>query len=308
MGGVYSATPSLNWTALAGGQGYDSLGAMDSYWLVNITGTDWSGNRLAGVINGKALSYHSLATLSSDMLGTYGGLGTWQALSIGTFTATPLQFVSSISGDRNFSVMGNYSLVDRLSNGSFNALFGGTGALVSSAPGSIWTATATDPAAVTMMGSYTTNNAAVPSLWTSYFVDSYNYDNQTKTTYDNGAYKGFFAATDVNGSIDGKFIGLYIDPSGNIGYLKGALAGDNYQDLSMFSMNGGISATQMASKTSYVQAGFVNSNIWANIWRDIGSFTMDGTIGSAGYVGDRQKWNGHIDTLAIADYQNKSVS
>ncbi|MBI5888132.1 MAG: hypothetical protein HZB82_05395 [Deltaproteobacteria bacterium] len=155
-----------------------------------------------------------------------------------------------------------------------------------------------------MIGSYSSDGAALPNLWTSYYVDSYNYIDGTNTTYDGGAYKGLFAAVDTNGVMDGRFIGLYLDPYGKTGYLKGALTGNNYQEISMFYMSGGVSATQMASGALLNPADFVNNNIW----RDSGYFTMDGSFGGAGGVGDKQNWNGYMDTLAIADYENKPAS
>jgi hypothetical protein len=123
-----------------------------------------------------------------------------------------------------------------------NGILGGTD--------SPWSATAVSPVDVTVMGEFDSDyeGTAPPSnmMWGTE-ISSYNYLDGSTTTYDDGAYTGFMGGIAVpkagvpgEASLSGMLLALYIDPSGNGGYLRGNLEGTAYSSIGMFEMTGGL--------------------------------------------------------------------
>ena len=114
---------------------------------------------------------------------------------------------------------------------------------------SLWSG---DPPLVTISGTYT-NSATGTAIWSSKVsstADPYSYthpmwswneDTMTATTSDGGSYVGFAGGADYNGILEGRFIGLYIDPSKNAGTLSAPISGI-YSD-GIFTMLGSMSRT-----------------------------------------------------------------
>ncbi|MBP6941844.1 MAG: FecR domain-containing protein, partial [Syntrophorhabdaceae bacterium] len=92
------------------------------------------------------------------------------------------------------------------------------------------------PPLVTISGTYT-NSATGTSIWSSKVdntSDPYSYTHpmwswnetaQTATTSDGGSYVGFAGGADYNGVLEGRFVGLYIDPLKNAGTLSALVSG-----------------------------------------------------------------------------------
>ena len=101
-------------------------------------------------------------------------------------------------------------------DGSFNADMQGTDTL--------WTATQETAADTLIAGTYMANSG-LPHIWFSQDVFSFNNTNATNTTFDGGAYRGFFGGRETGNAADAAFMGLYADPSGNTGILIGGFSG-----------------------------------------------------------------------------------
>ncbi|MBI5894057.1 MAG: FecR domain-containing protein [Deltaproteobacteria bacterium] len=260
--GTYSSVPSTNWTAMAGGTDTDYYGYFDGYWLGNVTGTDWSNGRLAGTISGRRLGYYDMGNFSGETLGTYDAYGNWQAISLGTYTETPLAHSGRIALDINSTNL--YQGLYAATNAT--GFMGGTT--------SPWSGTTS----FTFMGNYTSSAIFPPYLWTPE-IYSYNPTNLTNTTFDNGAYKGFIGGVWQNGTIDARVYSLYIDPSGNAGILKGSLTGAYYPSINMFEADGTWTPTALATG---LNAGTATYNVVStNYGSNITSSSFGGSSGRA---------------------------
>ena len=102
------------------------------------------------------------------------------------------------------------------SDGFFNADMQGTDTL--------WMATQEAAAVTQITGTYTANSS-LPHIWFDPDVFSFNNTNSTNTTFDGGAYRGFFGGRETGNAAEAVFIGLYADPSGNTGILTGSFSG-----------------------------------------------------------------------------------
>ncbi|MFZ3114585.1 MAG: FecR family protein [Syntrophales bacterium] len=244
------------------GEGEDDYG----YWLADISDGAWSGNKLTGKLGGKFITYTKLGTMAGEVLGVYSTTdNTWQAISGGAWSGTPLSFVSDISASLKATAY---------SDGWLEGLMGGTA--------SLWTATDTSPASVTMVGRYNPYSN-VPHVWATE-ISSYNYKDSSSTTYDGGAYRGYLGGTEIGGSMEGGLIALYIDPDGNAGYLKGSLAGTAYPEIEMFEMEGGFYPVQMETGTGISAAEFYNAvSVTNDIWGTVNDFTFNSiAMGTSG--------------------------
>jgi hypothetical protein len=137
------------------------------------------------------------------------------------------------------------------SMGSMIGLFGGTQ--------SLWSGS-NIPA--TMMGKYD-----YTCLWyTSSPLYSYNYTTSQYTTYDSGAFYGLAGGYEYHNALGGKFVSLYIDPSGHAGFLKGNLSGELYEvstgspHKNIFEMSGLINREEKSTNVG-ISASALYSNI-----------------------------------------------
>jgi len=74
---------------------------------------------------------------------------------------------------------------------------------------------------------------------------SWNRKDQTSTTYDGGAYRGFVGGAHKDGSLNLRLYGVYIDGNRKVGFLKGNLAGSSYPDIGMFEAEGTLGKVEM---------------------------------------------------------------
>ncbi len=146
-------------------------------------------------------------------------------------TEQPKTSESAISA----SIWSNFPTV---SDGSFNALMKSTDTL--------WIATQNSPATMQLTGTYSAGSS-LPHIWFQQDVFSNNTGNGTKTTFDGGAYRGFIGGTEISNASEAAFLGLFIDPSGNTGFLKGNVTGTTTG--SSLSMNGGLYPVRIGTST-----------------------------------------------------------
>lgn len=262
--GLYESEPSGPFEMLAGGTNDPGIG----YWL-SLMNMNASGGILSGTSSLKHITTTTLGFGIGTVSGTYGG-GTWGATDQGQYISIPLTFVSEISANLLY-----YNGISPIIDGSLSlALMGGIQ--------SLWTATETSPALVTMIGKYTPSTTLAGHTWSTEFY-SYNYLNSTKTTYDDGAYRGYIGGIkNTNDSLEGEFIAIYVDPSGHAGYLIGDLDGVAYPlPVGMFNMGGIAYPIQI-----FDNIGINPNNLYSSITQSVplyglsgsGSFNPAGTI------------------------------
>jgi hypothetical protein len=266
------------WNAKTNGQGgfgayystySNSFQDDEGYWLADITGT-WDANRIAGTLSGRFITYTKLGTISGDVLGSYNDDPnyTLQLFSSGIWEGTPLTFVSALSAEL-ISFDGANPNVGR----SFTGLMGGTD--------SLWTATQDEPASSTiMMHGWFVWDLNPGHIWWSY-LKSHNYINNTDTTYDGGAYRGFIGGMELGDFCystyyEGRMAAIYVDPSGHAGYLKGSFAGDAYPNISVQEMTGGVYPVQIYDSIPEITRDNLVSSLTLNSYGLSGSGTFDG--------------------------------
>lgn len=239
MSGSANGYPASSWTISMGGKGYDDSGSFNGYWLDKINGTS-SAYTLSGTSYLIYLTYYTLGTGIGVLTGSYDDQGNWQAtdVSLDMYTETPLSFVSEINNDLYGPTGEHFYLY---------SLLGGTE--------SIWASSQEDPASVTWIG----ENSLISGAPFRLYLYSYNYNDDTYTTYDGGAYYGFIGGTESNNVLGSSLYALYIDPNGNAGILLGSLTGTTYSDLGMFEAEGGIYTVQIESNIGITAGDLYNS-------------------------------------------------
>ena len=143
-----------------------------------------------------------------------------------------------------------------------------------------------------MMGQYVPGTS-VPSLWntTAY---SYNYKKDTFTTYDSGAYTGWLVGTLAGNTGDANFLGLYINPTGDAGVVRGSLSGPFYPQTGLFVMDGGL----YPEEPVVTGIGITPENLYASTAQtmDYSGMNLAATLGTGGSI-----WtdNQSLETLFI---------
>jgi len=226
------------------------------------------------------ITYYADGTYSKyDYNSSQTTTGTWQDAEHSTLAflqEPPDKANASGSGQNNVAVFENGSIS--------SALLGGTD--------SIWSATSTSPAQATMMGQYVPGTS-VPSLWntTAY---SYNYKKDTFTTYDSGAYTGWLVGTLAGNTGDANFLGLYINPTGDAGVVRGSLSGPFYPQTGLFVMDGGL----YPEEPVVTGIGITPENLYASTAQtmDYSGMNLAATLGTGGSI-----WtdNQSLETLFI---------
>jgi len=179
----------------------------------------------------------------------------------------PEKFIS----DFGVSIWSRYPEV---TDGTLNAVMEGKSTL--------WTATKEAQAAARIDGTYSANSS-LPHIWFENNIYSFNSADFTNTTSDGGAYRGFIGGREINSASNAMFTGLYIDPFGHIGFLKGNFTGTI--SGSALSMNGSLYPIQMGTDTISPE-DFYNSIITGSF--DVsgaGSATASGTFNSMNITG-----------------------
>jgi hypothetical protein len=254
ISGRFVAGDTGVWAGMAGGAGAfgyfmnasSNADFDDGYWLGNVVGSSWDSGKFAGALNnGRYITETRLGSLGGELFGVYNASdSTWRGFGLGTWSGTELAFVSDV-----YAIgMTGYSL---------DMLIGG--------PGSLWTG---GNVAFTGIGSFSGGDG----LWNAP-VNSWNFKNNTSTTYDGGAYRGFIGLTmDEAWGVDGGMIAVYMGANGNVGYLNGALnSGNAYESVGMFSFDGVINRLEMGAAPTGVTAETLYSSIAETGFRSFGA-------------------------------------
>ncbi len=122
---------------------------------------------------------------------------------------------------------------------------------------SLWSGTeSTIP--VTVLGNYDHQGGFADSIWIGAITSHDFITNASDTTYDGGAYCGFMGGIrTADDSLDGGLIALYVDPSGNAGYLvdSDSIAGTAFPGIDMFTLEGEVNRVEMTAGTGLTAAG-----------------------------------------------------
>lgn len=151
------------------------------------------------------------------------------------FPLNPEPHPGKFTSDFGTSIWSRYPEV---SDGTLNAVMQGTSTL--------WTATEETSVTALINGTYSANSS-LPHIWFENNIHSFNSADSTNTTSDGGAYRGFIGGREINSASNAMFTGLYIDPLGHIGFLKGNFTGTI--SGSTLSMNGGLYPILMGTDT-----------------------------------------------------------
>jgi hypothetical protein len=274
-----------DWTAVAGGRNNNDDGS-NSYWIVHLTGTDWSSDgNFAGAIDGTVLSEDRLETITGGCIGYYNS-ETWGMVGTGC---------STTDTENNLNSSGRFVAQGwNLGQGAqfdFAGLIGLTG--------SIWSG---DPHLVSI-GEFTPPHSANPNgqfAWYGKkewyyqdgslagkdgFVSRILADNPPNpndpyayTTYDNGSFYGLSAGIGGDGKLKGIVASLYMSPSGDAGVLYGDVAGDYYADIEMYRMGGDLAKNFHKNITGILPANLRDNISWDSLsgLDDHGGFGVEG--------------------------------
>ncbi|MCK9364131.1 MAG: Ig-like domain-containing protein [Syntrophales bacterium] len=232
----------------------------------------------------------------------------------GTLTpGTGLSFIATAE-DANYVSASSNNYPYQYSDGNLTALLGGTDTL--------WTATQATPAKLAMMGTYSSMSSA-PHLWGGDYgygyaesygenygygyanISSRNFKDDTDTTYDGGAYRGYLSGTDIDKAMDARLVALYIDQAGKAGYLQGALAGNAYPEIGMLALDGSAYPTQMTSDLGIAPGDMsihlIESGYYSSYDTGLaGAFDTGGKIVSDS---NYYYYGSGIQTLALVNYE-----
>jgi len=230
---------STNWSGKTGGVG--TFGSYNStygdridtgYWTASASGLWWDDGFVGGGLSGRYLTRTRAGVLYGDIIGVHEEQGnTWQATGLGSWSGVPLAFVSEMNYLDEFQ--------------SLSMLWGGVN--------SLWTG---QNIPVSGIGQFT----GEPGLWYG-SLDSFNYKNDTHTTYDTnpGAYRGFYSLIGNSGNeVDGSISSFYLDNNGRLGYLYGAVNGATLPDIAVLAVNGAVNRYDMGA----APAGLTPENLW----------------------------------------------
>ena len=162
---------------------------------------------------------------------SYNLPGTWNVSeSLADMVANPPRTGGSWAGEEGENLV----LVTRA---GMDGLLGGTTDLFDETPDD----------EVTVMGSYSTYSGEMSSIWYTR-IGSYNYLNDTETTYTGGAFAGLVSGIHDNGTLEGRLLALYMAPDGEVGYLMvDDLAGSADVGAGTFEMAGTANRIAMGS-------------------------------------------------------------
>ena len=167
-----------------------------------------------------------------------------------------------------------WSRYPEVSDGTLNAVMQGTSTL--------WTATEETSVTARINGTYSANSS-LPHIWFENNIHSFNSADSTNTTSDGGAYRGFIGGREINSASNAMFTGLYVDPLGHIGFLKGNFTGTI--SGSTLSMNGGLYPIQMGTDTISPEDFYNGITTGSFDVSGSGSATASGTFNSMNITG-----------------------
>ena len=176
----------------------------------------------------------------------------------------------------------------------------------------IWTATESDPADVVIIGQFDLDDEReyMPAVF-SLETGSWNPYDETETIWDGGTsnigfYRGYMKGltlslnSDDSVPIEGDLLSLYLDDSGNIGFLKGAFTGTGYSDARMWEGTGSVYPLSILSDTGLTYDDIDVNDIqnWSTLeGAFIGFLYADGEV-----TGSTYGYSYHSDTTRIQDY------
>jgi hypothetical protein len=146
----------------------------------------------------------------------------------------------------------------------------------------LWTATEETSVTARINGTYSANSS-LPHIWFENNIHSFNSADSTNTTSDGGAYRGFIGGREINSASNAMFTGLYVDPLGHIGFLKGNFTGTI--SGSTLSMNGGLYPIQMSTDTISPEDFYNGITTGSFDVSGSGSATASGTFNSMNITG-----------------------
>ena len=170
---------------------------------------------------------------------TVGNITPWDIADINLLAQVPADQAPGENYVKVFEDSRTSSSLEQ--SGSFDLLMGGSD--------SLWSGDAD----VTLFADYDFTGSDQPGLFATE-LHSFNTTNATMTTFDNGAYGGFFGAS-YNGvdKLSGEIYAIYIDPNesdqtAGAGILKGHIDSLGvYPDLGISQVDGTLSTTQLGS-------------------------------------------------------------
>jgi hypothetical protein len=265
FGGTYVNAPSSAWQTKYGFLVYGYKTApdpgqfVDGYGLAEINSpSGWSTEGyFSAPISGATMTRRHYATMTGNILGVYGS-SNYSGIFIGSYQEKNLQYVSMVASPMQYfnpptggiGALAGLVIDDGLINdGSFDGLFGHTS--------SFWNANKDNPEYVTFVGRFLSGVANNHVFLTE--TASHDFDKATHTTYDGGAYKGYFLGTETAQIFNSKFLGLYVDVNKNAGYLIANLTGKGCPTVETMRMDGNIYPVQFASATGLDPANLLSS-------------------------------------------------
>jgi hypothetical protein len=122
----------------------------------------------------------------------------------------------------------------------------------------LWSATAASPAQLRFMGEFDSwwgASASIPVF--SATLRSYNPYESGPTIWNqddnsqNGAYYAYMGGYGTGDLVFGNILGLYLDRSGNAGFVKGSMSGQLYSNLEMWEGSGSLYPIEVVLNTGY---------------------------------------------------------
>ncbi len=273
---TFSGKPSGEpaWSGQLGGKGQFGYGySSTGYWMASLASGVWTDDgQITGSMSGSYLTPTYEGNIAPSPL--YGvnisSGGTWIGESIGIYEGMPLSF----SGNVNPSIRYYYGTFS--DDGSLSGLVGSVDPL--------WETTSAESAAITLMGKYSSGYASP-----YYIFNDETYSNNAlksqKTTYDSppGSFFAVYGGIIRNSSVESLMAGLYIDPSGNAGFLKGDLSGVTYTGINMWEATGSLYQTDQMQAS----IGIAPENLYDQLRQSTdfgGKIAITNTLqGSLGY-------------------------
>lgn len=260
---TFSGKPEFDaeWSAQLGGEGQFGYGgtAATGYWLATISDGLWTDDgQITANMSGTYLTRTYKGTIvPSPFYGVNMSSGSWIGESIGIYNGAPLKFVSDISPSIWYY---NGTWHDETSYSPYYELSGFMGGT-----DSLWNSASVS---TTLMGRAETSAALSSTRHIfNYETYSYNYKNSTYTTYDSspGSFFALYGGIINNSEIEAIMTGLYIDPSGNAGFLKGNFGGTTYPDIAMWEASGSLYKTDQMQAAIGIAPGNLYSKLrWSN--------------------------------------------
>ncbi|KPK79399.1 MAG: hypothetical protein AMS27_18055, partial [Bacteroides sp. SM23_62_1] len=257
---------------------YDYSGG--GYFYYNYTGDNSWGYREEHLNPDNFYSSYTWTYYYSDGTTSTGGYdadGNFLGSTEGTWTGNLADVVPIPTPPTGQDAILDYEdeWIDSSYSGWSNVLLGGTV--------SLWTGSNIP---FTLMGSY--DDYGMGSIWLSYSpISSYDYKKNTYTTYDGGAYYGLIGGIKNGNTLEGLFTAIYIAPNGSAGYLREGdyYAGEVYQGIGMFEMDGTINRTEIVSNIGIAAAELYNNIGYSGYSypRLSGNFNGAGSISSEPY-------------------------